>query len=111
MSNRKIYSLLLSLTSVLVLSCGQQKGINEFAGVYDDEFNNHYELYDDHTAIIQFAGETERITSKWAEKRESDKHFAVIEYNGNPAYYYLYNGALYRTKENMESGHCAIEIK
>lgn len=107
----KISYLLLTLTGIIVVSCAPGKGVDEFAGIYDDEFNNHFELYDDQTAVILFAGETDRIVTKWAKRSEDGKTFATIEYNGDPAYYYLYNGALYRSKENMNNSSCAIELK
>lgn len=99
---------------ILAVACGSgSKGEGKghgFAGSFTDEFGNKFELREDYTATIEFAGNNKTNTTKWRDGEQHDSPFATIEYNGDPTYYYLRDGYLYRHKEDMERGRCAISI-
>ena len=84
---------------------------NDYVGSFTDEFNNKFQLNDDSTATIQFAGEDSVINTRWDDGKKYGHTYATIEFNGDPAYYYLRDGKLYRHAEDMEKGTCAINIK
>lgn len=96
-----------------MVSCGggsNKKG-NDFAGSFTDEFGNKFELKEDYSATIQFAGESTIQHSKWSDGENHDRAYATIEFNGDPSYYFLRDGKLYREREDMERGSCPISIK
>lgn len=116
MQNRTITVLVCMLLSCLLLgSCGRKgKAQREraFAGSFVDEFGNEFVLNDDYTATIRFAGkDSKENKTVWRDGARHDSPFATIEYNGDPVYYYLRDGKLYRHREDMEKGRCAIDIK
>ena len=106
--------LLIAACSVCIYSCGSgNKGAgkeNSCVGVFTDEFGNRFELREDYTASIVFAGNDKTNNTKWRDGENHDSPFATIEYNGDPSYYFLRDGFLYRHREDMEKGRCAIKI-
>lgn len=109
---KKFISFLCILSAVvLMVSCGGEKKGNGFVGSFTDEFGNKFELKEDYSATIQFVGEKDVQKSKWSDGEKHDHPYATIEFNGDPSYYYLRDGALYRDRSDMESGDCAIKIK
>lgn len=99
--------MMLAFATAILVGCGPAKGSKgAFAGSFTDEFGNQFVLNDDHTATITITG-NKSVTTSWNE----DSVFATIEFNGDPTYYYLYNGALYRHKAQMDAGRAAIKIK
>lgn len=80
-------------------------------GKYIDEFGNKFELRDNHTATIQFVGQDKVNETHWYDGAHNDTSYVTIEYNGDTTYFYMNHGKLYRTKEGMETGHPAIELK
>ena len=110
---KKFFQLALVLTlAIFVASCGGKKAQdnNKFAGSFTDEFHNEFTLNDDHTATIKFAGEDSAFHTKWSDGTNHDQPYATIQFNGDPTYYYLRDGKLYRHQEDMEKGTCAIKI-
>lgn len=100
--------------AVLLSACGGgNKGdqARHFAGTFTDEFGNRFELNDDYTGTIQFDKNDHKDTITWSDGDNHDRPYATIRYNGDPNYYYLRDGSLYRHKDNMEDGRCAIKIK
>ena len=98
------------LAVVLLISCGgSRKG--KFAGTFTDEFNNKFVLNEDYSATIQFAGHDEVIPTVWSDGEDHKSPFATIRYNGDPHYYYLRDGFLYRYKHDMDEGRNAIVIE
>ena len=105
---RRLLGLLCLVSGLLVLiSCGQAE--HKFIGKFTDEFGNKFELRDDYTATITFAG-TEPVETKWSDGADHKSPYATIEYNGNAAYYFLRDGQLYRHLENMTQGKLGIKI-
>ena len=97
------------LAVVLLVSCGgSRKG--KFAGSFEDEFHNKFVLNEDYSATIQFAGNEEVIPTVWSDGEDHKSPFATIRYNGDPHYYYLRDGFLYRHKKDMDNGRNAIVI-
>lgn len=110
---KRFLSFLCILSAVVVMaSCGggSKKG-NGFVGSFTDEFGNKFDLKEDQSATIQFAGEETIQHSKWSDGENHDRPYATIEFNGNPSYYFLRDGKLYRERADMERGTCAISIK
>ncbi len=100
------------IVCLVLAACGKSSdGSKGFAGKYEDEFGNKFELREDHTATIQFAGQDNVNETHWFDGENHDSPFATIEYNGDPAYYYMRDGVLYRHKEDMDSGHPAIKLE
>ena len=101
------------IVCLVLAACGKSSdgSTQGFAGKYEDEFGNKFELREDHTATIQFAGQDNVNETHWFDGENHDSPFATIEYNGDPAYYYMRDGVLYRHKEDMDSGHPAIKLE
>lgn len=100
----------LSLSLLFAACGGKSEAKHGFVGKFTDEFGNKFELRSDYTATIQFVGDEKVNETKWHDGPLHDSPFATIEFNGNPVYYYLRDGVLYRHKEDMDSGRCAIKI-
>ena len=112
MLQRIIRLSVLALTVVLAVSCGSgdsRKG--KFAGTFVDEFGNKFELKEDYSATIQFVCDDKVNQTRWRDGANHDSPFATIEFNGDPAYYYLRDGMLYRHKDDMDNGRCAIKLE
>lgn len=110
---KKVFSvLLLSLTFVLIHSCGGTKHENDhkFVGTFTNEYEDVFTLNEDMTASILFKGAKEEVKTTWYDGDDHKRPYATIEYNGDPQYYFLRDGALYRHKEDMEEGRCKITI-
>ena len=103
-----IVALSMALTSCSGSSAGSSDG--KFIGKYEDEFGNKFELKEDYTATIQFAGQDKVNETHWFDGPAHNSPFATIEYNGNPNYYFMRDGFLYRYREDMEQGKAAIKI-
>ena len=99
---------------VLLLSAcaggSKERGNHDFAGTFVDEFGNKFVLNTDYTATIQFAGSDNVVQTSWHDGVNHESPYATIEYNGDPSYYYLRDGNLYRRQEDMQNGKCAIII-
>jgi|LAHS01.1.fsa_nt_gb hypothetical protein len=109
---KKILGILLVVTTLLAASCGGSKHEEgKFAGKFTDEFENKFELNDDYTGTIQFAGNSKVEKITWSDGEDHKSPFATIMYNGDPTYYYLRDGKLYRHEEDMDHGEPAIDIK
>lgn len=110
-----MYSRILGILTICLClcACGSDttKQDKAFAGSYVDEFGNKFVLSEDHTATIEFVGTDKVIDTNWHDGPAHNSPFATIEYNGNPNYYYMRDGVLYRHKEDMDNGRSAITIK
>lgn len=106
---KKLYSLFIIGLLLAVTACSD-KSAHKFAGTFEDEFGNRFELRSDYTATIQFAGNQDAVETQWSDGEDHQRPFATIRYNGDPTYYYLRDGQLYRRKEDMNNGRCAIHI-
>lgn len=113
---RRFCFLLITVVALTLCACGGGSGNTHghahgnYAGTFTDEFDNRFVLNDDYTGTIQFAGndKTEEIT--WFDGDDHKAPFATISYNGERCYYYLRDGYLYRHREDMQNGTCAIRI-
>jgi len=111
---RKLLGFLLSGVAVLTImlsACTGSSNDGKFAGKYEDEFGNKFELRDDYTATIQFAGQETVNETRWFDGPEHNSPFATIEYNGNLSYYFMRDGFLYRHRDDMEKGSNGIVIE
>ena len=98
--------------TVAVVSCGSKSADDgQVTGQYVDEFGNKFELREDHTATIQFDGQDKINETHWYVDEHSDTSYVTIEYNGDTTYYYMSHGKLYRSKQSMDIGSPAIELK
>lgn len=105
--------------SLVLCACGgggskhnpSAQGSAKFVGVFTDEFGNRFELKDDYTGTVQFDRHDEVDSIKWSDGDNHDRPYATIEWNGDPTYYFLRDGNLYRHQDDMEFGRCAIKIK
>lgn len=103
--------------SVILLSlqaCGgssKQSDNHKFAGTFEDQFGDVFTLNEDMTTTIQFKGAAQEFKGKWFDGQNHERPYATIEYNGDPNYYYLRDGYMYRYKQDMEEGRCKISIK
>ena len=98
--------------TVAVVSCGSKSADGgQVTGKYVDEFGNKFELREDHTATIQFDGQDKINETHWYVGEHSDTSYVTIEYNGDTTYYYMSHGKLYRSKQSMDIGSPAIELK
>lgn len=109
-----VKTVIIAACCIVAFGCGSgNKGGDKedgFVGVFTDEYGNKFELRDDYTATIEFVGNNKVNQTRWRDGEHHDSPFATIEYNGDPTYYYLRDGFLYRHKEDMERGRCAINI-
>ena len=110
---RKLFKIALTVGIIaMVVSCGNKNAAEgPVTGKYVDEFDNKFELREDHSATIQFAGQDKINETRWYDGEHSDTSYVTIGYNGDTTYYYLSHGKLYRSKEQMEIGHPAIFLK
>ena len=112
---KKLFKLSATLVVIAatMMSCGggSNSSNNEFVGKYEDEFGNKFELRDDHTATIQFAGQDNVNETMWGNGPGEDSPFATISYNSNSSYYFMRDGHLYRYREDMNEGRHAIKLK
>ncbi|MBQ9575805.1 MAG: hypothetical protein IJV11_02905 [Muribaculaceae bacterium] len=115
MSSSIFKTLLIAGVAALTISCGGNSSSGssdkKFAGSYIDEFGNQFELREDHTATILFKGGDKANETHWSDGPNHDSPFATIEYNGDPSYYYMRDGVLYRHKEDMDRGRPAIKLE
>lgn len=108
---KRTFLLLFSVAVMLLTACGGDKGGNrDFSGSFTDEFNNKFVLNDDYTGTLQFDGNEKVFQIKWSDGSDHKRLYATIEFNGDPNYYFLRNGKLYRHRKDMEDGHPAINI-
>lgn len=101
------------LASALVLAaaCGGSKhDTTKFAGSFTDEFGNKFVLNEDYTGTLQMDKSDKVDSIKWFDGTDHKRPYATITYNGDPTYYYLRDGKLYRHEQDMDNGTCAIEI-
>ena len=97
--NIKSFFILFCLTLALVFSaCGGSSKHDKFV------------LNEDYTGTIQFAGNDKQDSITWSDGPNHQSPFATIKYNGDPSYYYLRDGKLYRHEEDMDHGKCSINI-
>lgn len=110
---KKFLGFLCLSAALLLTACGgsSERPAHKFAGTFTDEFDNKFVLNEDYTATIQFAGSDNIVETAWHDGVNHNSPFATIEYNGDPTYYYLRDGFLYRRQEDMANGTCAIVIK
>ncbi|MBP3738293.1 MAG: hypothetical protein J6I72_04505 [Muribaculaceae bacterium] len=104
-----IVALSMALSSCSGSSAGSSD--KKFIGKYEDEFGNKFELREDYTATIQFAGQETVNETHWFDGPAHNSPFATIEYNGDVNYYFMRDGFLYRHRDDMEQGKAAIKIK
>lgn len=94
-------------------SCGGSKKGGEnhkFVGSFVSEFGDEFTLNEDMTCTIKFKGIDKVFKDKWSDGENHQRPYATIGYNGDPQYYYLRDGYLYRYKQDMEEGRCKIKI-
>ena len=103
----KLWVVIAMVMTLGLVSCSKG-GHDGFVGKFTDEFNNKFELREDHTATIQFVG-TDPIETRWSDN-DGTSTFAMIEFNGNASYYFLRDNQLYRHRDNMQSGTMGIKI-
>ena len=111
---KKILGIVCLLAVLLLAACGSSSSNRDnrrFAGSFTDEFGNKFVLNEDYTATIQFAGSENVNQTTWHDGPNHQSPYATIEYNGDPTYYYLRDGYLYRRQEDMQNGTCAIVIE
>lgn len=106
-----IFSLISTILICMSVACGSDSKTHQYAGVFVDEFQNRFELKEDGTGTILFVGQSDPVNITWKDGSENKVPFGTIQYNGDPAYYYMRDGVLYRHKEDMDKGQCAIEIQ
>lgn len=112
MVSKLFKSFLIVGMTTIVISCGQKSASEgPVTGKYIDEFGNKFELREDHSATIQFVGQNNVNETRWYDGAHSDTSYVTIGYNGDSTYYFLSHGKLYRSKEQMEAGSPAIELK
>lgn len=109
---RFILPIAATILMAVMMSCGNSAsgGSDKFPGHYTDEFGNKFVLNDDYTATIQFDGVDKVIETNWYDGPDHNSAYATIEYNGNPFYYFMRDGNLYRHREDMEKGRPAIKL-
>lgn len=109
----KRLAMLVCLVAALVFSAcgGNDRTDHKFAGSFTDEFGNKFVLNDDYTGTLQFDKTDKVQTIKWYDGEDHKRPYATIEWNGDPTYYYLRDGALYRTQDEMNQGRCAVKIE
>ncbi len=110
---KKYLGILLLFGALVLAACGggTKHENGKFAGSFTDEFDNKFVLNEDYTGTIQFAGTSKVNKITWRDGEGHKSVFATIAWNGDPAYYYLRDGKLYRHYEDMQNGEPAINIK
>jgi len=102
------------LAALLALcACGGGKGRTDhkFVGKFTDEFGNRFELRSDYTGTLQLDKNDKVDTIRWSDGEDHKRPYATIKWNGNPQYYFLRDGALYRTQDEMDQGRCAVKVE
>lgn len=107
---RNISKTLAVIAIAAIMACGGNEERKSYAGKFTDEFGNRFELRDDGTGTLQFAGQDNVSDIAWYDGNKSGLPYSTIEYNGDVNYYYLRDGVMYRHKEEMDNGRCAIAI-
>lgn len=102
------FALIAVMMSLMMSSCNK---VHDYVGRFTDEFDNVFEIRADHTATIHFAGSDHSVETVWRDSVYHKIPYAAIEFNGDPNYYYLSNGFLYRRLDDMKDGRCAINIQ
>lgn len=96
---------------MFLMACGGSSDKREsYAGRFTDEFGNRFELRDDGTGTMQFVEQDIVNDIVWFDGSKSGCPYSTIEWNGNVNYYYLRDGVMYRHREDMDGGRCAISI-
>lgn len=106
-------SLLFVCFAITVLLCacgGKHHDDTQFAGTFKDEFDNKFELNSDYTGTVQFAGNQNKENITWSDGDDHKRPYATITYNGDPTYFFLRDGYLYRHEEDMEHGRLGRKI-
>lgn len=112
---KKVLSVLF-LTAFLffIQGCGgpakQQSEDHKFAGTFEDEYGDIFTLNKDMTTSIQFKNTPKEYKGKWNDGENHSRPYATIDFNGDPNYYYLRDGYLYRYRQDMDEGRCKIKI-
>lgn len=86
------------------------QGSAKYVGHFVDEFGNKFVLNEDYTGTIQFDRNDKVDSIRWDDGENHDRPYATIQWNGDPTYYFLRDGNMYRHQEDMEFGRCAIKI-
>ena len=117
---KRLLGLFLFSLVITLASCGGGNGAanqpgaaqsgHSFVGTFTDEFGNRFTLNEDYSATIQFMGIDSLIKSSWFDGIDHTQPFISIEFNGDPAHWYLRDGQLYMTREDMISGSTPIKI-
>lgn len=111
---KKVLTVLFITTTLLFLqSCGggNKHGENhKFAGTFTDEFGDVFTLNDNMTCTIQFKGINKVFNETWFDGENHERPYATITYNGDPQYYYMRDGYMYRYRQDMDEGRCKIKI-
>ena len=95
---------------MLMVACGGEKE-HQFVGKFTDEFGNKFDLREDRTATIVFSGMADKpIETTWSNGEGNTLPYATIMFNGDPSYWYMRDGFLYRHRKDMELGRFAINI-
>ena len=93
----------ISVLAVTAVSCSNGVKNHPYVGKFVTETGTVFELREDSTTCIQFA-DSLQYEGKWTFHNSGDTlEYANIEFAGYPAYYYLKDGKLYRSKREMFS--------
>lgn len=92
------------------MSCGNRTADYNFAGEFEDEFGNRFELKEDMTAIVELVNTGNEIKTVWTKHKRVGMVYAAIAYNGSPDYFILSPEGLYRHFDDMKSKRRRITI-
>ena len=97
---------------IALTACSDKQGnAHKFIGKFTDEFGNKFELREDKTATIVFAGLDDKVVeTTWSNGEGDSLPYATIAFNGDPTSYFLRDGVLYRDRQHMDDGAPAIQI-
>ena len=102
---------MMSLVAVMMLMVACSSKHEGFTGKFTDQFGNKFELRSDYTGSITFVGYDKPTEVTWSDGEHHELPYAMISFNGNPAYYYLRDGVLYGSESAMVNGHAPITIE